>query len=88
MTGKIENLQATLGMNPHTGYTHSTGSSEQEQYNDKYMSFEMNMLIMHHVYHLSIEMEVKNPAKVPKSTSDTPNQASVARYRLSNKLGK
>ena len=48
--------------------------------NDKYMSFEMNMLIIYHVHHLSTEMEGKKPTKVPKSTPKNASKASPIIY--------
>ena len=48
------------------------------------MSFEINMLIMYHVHHLSTEMEDKKPTKVPQSTPKNKNQASsITELRMS-----
>ena len=40
------------------------------------MSLEMNMLTMHHVHHLSTEMDSQILTKVPKGTPNSTNQAS------------
>ena len=44
--------------------------------NDKHMASVINMLIMKHVCQISMEMGVKNPQSVPKSTPTHTNLAS------------
>ena len=46
------------------------GGSQQEikVQHDKYMPCELNMLIMHHVNHLRMDMESKKPTKIPTCT--------------------
>ena len=56
-----------MGMNPYWIYTQEALGRHKKQ-NDKYMSFEMNMLIIYHVHYLGTEMEVKKPTNVPQST--------------------
>ena len=43
------------------------GSWQDIKNTDKYMSFEINMLIMYHVHHLSTEMKDKNLQKCLKA---------------------
>ena len=44
--------------------------------NDKYISYEMNMLVKYHLHHLSTEMEGKKFTKVPKITLEITNLSS------------
>ena len=56
----LENIQATLGMNPHWIWPLEALNRTRKIQNYKYMFFIMKMLINYHVHHLSTEMVWKN----------------------------
>ena len=60
-TGNIVREPLEHTGNESTPDTHIAGSGQDIKIqNDKYMSFEMNMLIIYYVHHLSTEIESRN----------------------------
>ena len=73
-TGNVFRMPPDCTGNEPTPDAHIEGSGQGiKNIKDKYMSFEMNMLIMYHVYYLSKEMEGNKPTKVLRSTTKTTN---------------